>query len=222
MPPRLLLADDATARDALTFAARAAHAGAAGVRLQASGGILALTAAILAPEGLLDQTPTVLGMRIVRADPELECDLVVASLSASDDPRALALPETAIAPAWAGIAPPRSGWNRTGEIPAGTLAERARWGASAVAHAAPTGTGEAAVSRARAQVWGEPDPELGGLPRGMAFAADVLGFLGDGDGDGEVAVATVSDRWTRLALVRGHVLTRTPVAGLTAVRRTGG
>ena len=51
MSPRLLLADPASAADAVTFAGRAARFTDEGVRLQATGGVLAMTAAPLAPRG---------------------------------------------------------------------------------------------------------------------------------------------------------------------------
>ncbi|GAB2508266.1 hypothetical protein GCM10027064_02100 [Microbacterium petrolearium] len=218
MAPRLLLADADSARDALTFAGRAAQAGAEGVRLQGAGGVLAMTSAALAPHGLLDRTPTVLAMRVLAADPELECDLVVAELAATDDPTALALPETAIAPAWAGIAPPRAGWEARGEIAAATLASRAQWGIAAVAERLPQNPGEDAVRAVRGAVWGAPDEELGGLPLGVAFAAFAFGFVG---GE-ERARVMAAGRWTRVTLRRGHVLSRGPaVSGMTQVRPTG-
>jgi len=218
MSPRLRLADADSARDALTFAGRAAQAGADGVRLQGAGGVLAMTAAPLAPQGLLDRTPTVLAMRVLAADPELECDLVVAELAASDEPAALALPDTAIAPAWAGIAPPRAGWEPRGRIAAATLASRAQWGIAAVAERLPQNPGEDAVRAIRGAVWGAPDEELLGLPLGVAFAAFAFGFIG-GEEDARV---TQAGRWTRVTLRRGHVLTRGPaVSGLTPVRATG-
>lgn len=218
MAARLRLADAHSAHDALTFAGRAAQAGADGVRLQGAGGVLAMTAAALAPQGLLDRTPTVLAMRVLAADPELECDLVVTELSPTDDPAALALPDTAIAPAWAGVAPPRSGWQRAGEISAATLASRAQWGIAAVAERLPKDPGEDAVRSIRGAVWGMPDAELADLPLGVAFAAFAFGFIG-GEEDARVMS---SGRWTRVTLRRGHVLTRGPVvSGLTAVRTTG-
>ncbi|WP_261164073.1 hypothetical protein [Microbacterium sp. Marseille-Q6965] len=218
MAPRLLLADADSARDALTFAGRAAQAGAEGVRLQGAGGVLAMTSAALAPRGLLDRTPTVLAMRVLAADPELECDLVVAELAATDEPSALALPDTAIAPAWAGIAPPRGGWEPRGEIAAATLAGRAQWGIAAVAERLPQNPGEDVVRAVRGSVWSTPDDDLGGLPLGVAFAAFTFGFIG---GE-EQARVTVSGRWTRVTLRRGHVLSRGPAAsGLTDVRPTG-
>lgn len=218
MPHDLLLNDPETAKDVLTFVGRARRVSDEGVRLQADRGVLALTTAALAPHGLFDQTPTVLAMRIVRVDPELACDLVVDALDATDDPRALRLPETALSPAWAGVAPPRGGWESIGSLPASSIAQRAQWGISAVAHGATPGAGEEAVRALRAAIWGEADEELAGLPRGIAFAADALGFI---SGEEQVPL-TRSGRWTRLAFRRGHVLARGPVAsGLTAVRGTG-
>ncbi|MPT13866.1 MAG: hypothetical protein E2601_02985 [Microbacterium sp.] len=218
MTPQLLLADPDTAKDVLTFTGRAARVSDEGMRLQAHQGVLALTTAVLAPQGLFDQTPTILGMRIVRADPELECDLVIDALRSTDDPQRLALPETALSPAWAGVAPPRQGWALESTLPASVIAQRAQWGISAVAHGAGPGSGEEAVRALRAAIWGEPDDDLGGLPRGVAFAADALGFI---SGEEDVPV-TRSGRWTRLAFRRGHVLARGPVAsGLTGVRATG-
>lgn len=218
VPLPLVLADSDTARDVLTFVGRATHATDEGVRLQGAQGVLALTAAALAPNGLFDATPTILAMRIVHADPELECDIVVDSLTAADDDRMLTLPEMGLSPAWAGVSPPRDGWSYQGGIAAATLAERAQWGISAVARGAGTGSGEEAVRALRAAIWGEPDEDLRGLPRGVAFAAHVFGFIA---GEEEARVST-SGRWTRVSLSRGHVLSRGPAAmGLTAVRDTG-
>ncbi|REJ04730.1 hypothetical protein DY023_12460 [Microbacterium bovistercoris] len=218
VPPRLVLADAHTAQDVLTFLGRSRAISDDGVRLQAANGVLALTAAALAPQGLFDRTPTVLAMRIVHADPELECDLVVDDLSDTDDDRMLQLPDTSRSPAWAGVAPPRGGWQPVGSLEAATITERSQWGMSAVARGAGTQSGEEVVRGIRASVWGEPDDDLLGLPRGVAFAAQAFGFLA---GEERVPV-TVSGRWTRLAFRRGHVLSRGPaVTGLTDVRATG-
>jgi hypothetical protein len=218
MPHHLVLADSDTAKDVLTFVGRAARIGDEGVRLQGARGVLALSTAALAPHGLFDQTPTVLAMRIVHADPELECDIVVDRLSTTDDPQRLELPETGLSPAWAGVAPPRGDWVASTSLPASVIANRAQWGISAVARGATPGAGEEAVRALRAAIWGDPDDDLGGLPRGIAFAADAMGFI---SGEEQVPVSR-SGRWTRLAFRRGHVLARGPVAsGLTGVRDTG-
>lgn len=218
MHPRLVLADADTARDVITFLGRSRLISDDGVRLQGAQGVLALTAAALAPEGLFDRTPTVLAMRVVHADPELQCDIVVDELTLAEDERMLTLPETARSPAWAGVAPPRGGWERRDVLESAMIAQRAQWGISAVARGVSPGSGEEAVRSLRAAIWGEPDEDLAGLPRGVAFAAHAFGFI---SGEERVSVTT-SGRWTRLAFRRGHVLSRGPmVTGLTAVRTTG-
>ncbi|KIC56112.1 hypothetical protein [Microbacterium hominis] len=220
MSAQLLFPDPSTASDVLTFADRAARLGDGAVRLRAVQGTLGLTSAPLAPQTLLESTPTVLGMRFVRVDPELECDLVVdaASLAIGDDERSVLLPDSAVSAPWAGVSPPRGGWTQASSVDAATLASRAQWGIAAVAEAVPASAGEDVVRLVRAQVWGEPDAELADLPRGVAFAAFALGFVAGA----ETAVVRRSGPWTRITLQRGHVLTRTRVhTGLTEVRATG-
>lgn len=221
MSARLLFADAHAAADALTFAGRCARLGDGAVRLQAAGGALAMTAAPLAPRGLMDATPTVLVMRAHSVDAELSCDLVVEASAlrpAGDDSTAVVLPDSALSPAWAGISPPRSGWVGGDGIAASELAARAQGGIAAVAEALPADPGEDVVRSVRARVWGEPDSALGHLPRGAAFAAFAMGFVvGE-----ETARVYRSGQWTRLTLNRGHVLVRGPVrAGMTPVRTTG-
>jgi len=221
MTPRLVFADAAAAADALTFARRAARLGdGTAIRLQGGGGVLAMTAAALAPRGLLDPSPTVLGLRTAPVDPELVCDLVVeaALLVPGEDAASLALPATGLSVGWAGVAPPRGGWEPTGEVAASAIATAAQRGMAEVARDSPASTSEEALRTARARVWGAPEDSLAGLPLGAAFAAFVLGFV---SGE-ESARLFTADRWTRLTLTRGHVLVRGPArSGLTPVRSTG-
>lgn len=221
MPSRLLFADPLAAADAVTFARRAALLGDGLVRLRAEAGVLALTSAPLAPASLLDETPTVLGMRFLAVDPELVCDLVVEASALEADAEsatAVLLPDTGRSAPWAGISPPRTGWTAAGEIDAATLAVRAQGGIAAVARAVPTDAGEDVVRTVRAAVWGPEDDEIAGLPQGVAFAAFALGFIA---GE-ETAAIRRSGPWTRVSLTRGHVLARSTVrSGLTAVRATG-
>lgn len=221
MPERLLLADADTARDVMTFVGRAARVAGDGVRLQASDGVLRVSAATLVPQSMLDATPTVFGMRIAACDPELVADLVVPgpSLAAdSSDPRAIVLPETALMPSWAGMGAPRSGWEQIGQLDAHALGAIAAAGIAEVAAAVPTDAGEDAVRAVRAAVWGHLDEQLFGAPRGVAFTAEALGFLRD---DEQVPVFRAA-RWTRLSTRRGHVISRGPArVGLTEVRTTG-
>lgn len=220
MSHALLFPDAPTASDVLVFAQRAARLGDGAVRVKAHDGTLVLTAAPLAPRTLIEPTPTILGMRVARVDPELVCDLVVeaSGLAASPDPCALTLPESAVTATWAGVSPPRAGWETVGEVPASALASHAQWGIAAVAEQVPTDAGDDAVHAVRAAVWGAPDDALSSLPRGVAFAAFALGFIG---GE-ETAVVRRQGPWLRLSLARGHVLTRDTVrSGLTTVRITG-
>lgn len=221
MSARLLFPDPQAAADLLTFSSRAVRLGDGTVRVRAQGGVLVTTSAPLAPRGLLDATPTVLGLRVSAIDPELECDLVVEAsglLPAPDDASAVLLPATATSPAWAGVSPPRTGWETVDAVDAAVLAQRAQYGVAAVADALPADAGEDVVRAVRARVWGEADEALGGLPLGTAFAASALGFIAGA----EEAVVRRSGAWTRVTLQRGHVLVRGPVrSGLTAVRATG-
>lgn len=221
MSPRLIFPDAAAAADALTFAGRTARVGDGAVRLSASRGTLTMTSAPFAPRGLFDATPTVLAMRVLPVDPELVCDLVVEAsdlIGADDSAEQLQLPDTALSPAWAGISPPRGGWQQTGSVAASVLAARAQWGIAAVAQALPQDPGEDAVRAVRAAVWGTPDEPLDGLPLGAAFAAFTLGFI-VGEEDAQVRTA---GPWTRISLHRGHVIVRGPArTGMTAVRGTG-
>ena len=219
MPHELRFPDVPTASDALVFAQRAARLGDGAVRLRAQDGLLVMTSAPLAPRTLLDSTPTILGMRIIAVDPEVVCDLVVdaSTLRASGETH-LALPDSAVTAAWAGISPPRAGWEASGETAAATLASRAQWGIAAVAEGVPTDAGDDVVHAVRASIWGAADEDLAGLPLGVAFAAFALGFIA---GE-EQALIRRNGPWTRVSLSRGHVLVRGTVRnGLTAVRTTG-
>ena len=221
MSPRLLLADPHAASDALTFAGRTRALGDGAVRLRAAAGVLVMTSAPLAPRGLFDRTPTVLAMRMLQADPELECDLLVdaSALDREDaSSSALILPESAVSAPWAGVSPPRGSWEARGGLAASVLASRAQYGIAAVADAMPVDPGEDIVREVRAAIWGEPDDALGGLPLGAAFAAFALGFIG-GEEAGRVLI---NGPWTRITLDRGHVVVRGPArVGMTDVRSTG-
>jgi hypothetical protein len=221
MSARLVFPDPLAAADLLTFASRAARLGDGAVRLRATAGTLLMTAAPLAPRDLLDPTPTVLGMRALAIDPELVCDLTVDAASLLPDPDETAqviLPDSAVSATWAGVSPPRGGWDVRGEVDAAVVAARAQAGIAEVAEAVPRDAGEDAVHAVRARVWGSSEPTLAGLPLGAAFAAFALGFI---SGQERAQVREVGP-WRRLSFRRGHVLVRSTVrSGLTAVRSTG-
>ena len=105
---------------------------------------------------------------------------------------------------WAGVAPPRSGWQAVGTVDPSALTAAARAGIEEIAAGAGQGSGSAAVGRLRALVWGRDLDAVPGLPAGAAFAAETLGFLGS---DEPVTLHSAGP-WQRLSSVRGHVLAR--------------
>jgi hypothetical protein len=220
MAPSLVFPDPRAAADLLTFAGRAARLADPAVRLRAASGTMAVSAAPLSPRGFGDDTPTVLAMRFVACDPELVCDLVVdaGALSAGAEPGTIGLPDSGVSAAWAGISPPRSGWDVAGTLSSVALTDVTRRGVADVAAALPDSPGEDLVRTVRGAIWGRTDAALGGVVAGAAFAADALGFLADE----ELVAVYRTGTWTRLTLLRGHVLVRTGnPSGLTAVRSTG-
>jgi hypothetical protein len=107
---------------------------------------------------------------------------------------------------WAGITPPRSGWEIFGQVGADLLAGVAADGEREVADRTATGSSSHDLHRVRAQVWGRTLADApAGLPAGIAFAAHVLGFLVEG----ERGTVHRTGAWSRLTTSRGHVLART-------------
>lgn len=215
---RTLALPDATAlADLRTYLGRADRIDRASVRLVAGDGVLAVYTAVLYPAGLLDDTPTVLGLRTVAVDDDVELDAVVpvASLTerlnrAAETPTGsegllVGVPAEVHTVTWAGVAPPRSGWRPVAQTQAGSLAEVAQAGIVEVAEALPEGAGEALVRRVRSEVWGRPLPGVEHVPTGAAFAAHSLGFLADPN---EQIPVYETGPWTRLSAERGHVLVK--------------
>jgi hypothetical protein len=213
------LVDSLAVADLTVYLARAGRLEDGSVRLIAGSGVLAAYSAILYPHGLLDQSPTVLGLRTFAIEPGVAFDAVVPMRSMLD--RLARLQETieggsdAVAVevrlplevstvTWAGISPPRGGWRPVGETTYGLLDATARAGIDEVAAAVPTGTGEQLVQRVRAEVWGRPIDGLEFVPAGASFAAASLGFLAEG----EPIALYETGPWTRLTTRRGHVLVR--------------
>ncbi|RDV46601.1 hypothetical protein DOE76_00665 [Leifsonia sp. ku-ls] len=215
------LVDTLAVADLQTYLSRAARVEEGSVRLIAGSGVLAVYTAILYPRGLLDETPTVLGLRTFATGAEATFDAVVpirslldrvarvresaeAAGEADGAPVEIRLPLEVSTVTWAGISPPRGGWLAVGETTSELLASTAQAGVAEVAEAVPTGTGEQLVQRVRAEVWGRPIEGLEYIPAGAAFAADSLGFLGD---DTPVTIHETGP-WTRLTTRRGHTLVR--------------
>ncbi|BDZ56240.1 hypothetical protein [Agromyces marinus] len=218
MVQQFTLADSLSLGDLHTYLQRASRVEDGSVRLVAANGILAVYTAILYPRGILDESPTVLGLRTFQLFETDDFDIVVPMRSvierivrargalAEDDesrPVTMTRPPEVNTVTWAGISPPRGGWRPLGEADAATLERAARAGIDEVAAAIPDGTGEQLVQRVRAEVWGRGVDGLEFVPAGAGFAAFSLGFLGD-----DPISLFETGPWTRLSSRRGHVLVR--------------
>src|SRR4051812_25763329 len=186
MSQSFLLQDRLSVGDLTTYLSRASRVEDGSVRLIADAGVLAVYTAILYPRGLLDETPTVLGLRTFALQGDTAFDAVVPSRSlldrlarvesaGGDGPAEIGVPHEVGSVTWAGISPPRGGWHSQGETDAARLELVAHAGIAEIAGAVPTGTGEQLVTRARAEVWGRPIDGLDHVPAGAAFAALSLG-----------------------------------------------
>ena len=218
------LADAQTLDDLQVFLARAARIEEGSVRLIAGSGVLAVYAAVLYPVGLLDESPTVLGLRTIALGPNAdgtadEFDVVVPIRSLLTrlesaqgvrvaDPAVtgsvtISLPMEVNTVTWAAISPPRGGWHPISATNGAVLDAAARAGIDEVAAAIPDAVGEQIVRRVRSEVWARPIPGLEHVPAGAGFAALGLGFLGDD----EVRIFETGP-WTRLSMLRGHILVK--------------
>jgi len=211
------LLDSLALGDLRTYLSRAGRVEDGSVRLIAGGGVLAAYSAVLYPAGLLDESPTVLGLRTF-ALPQLENFDVVVPLgsllvridradaeSTPTEPVTVSLPMQVNSVTWAAISPPRGGWVALDPIQSSRLQAVAREGIHEVAEAIPDGTGEQIVHRVRSEVWGRPIRGAEHLPTGAGFAALTLGFLGEED---ESVPVYETGPWTRLSPKRGHVLVK--------------
>jgi hypothetical protein len=222
MSQALTLVDGLALRDLQVYLSRASRIEEGSVRLVAGGGILAVYVAVIYPAGLLDEVPTVLGLRTFALTDTGPVDAVVPIRSLLERVNRLdremtvaAAPVTMTVPmgvntvTWAAISPPKGGWVSRPSTSTGVLNQVARAGIAEVADAVPTGTGAQLVQKVRAEVWGRDIEGLQDVAAGGAFAALSLGFLGDTEAD-EVRVYE-SGPWTRLTTSRGHVLIKRKV-----------
>ena len=215
------LVDSLSLGDLQVYLGRAGRVEDGSVRLIAGSGVLAVYVAVLYPSGLLDESPTILGLRTFALTDRESFDVVVPvrSLlerlsrlqSAVVDPTApieVSLPMQVNTVTWAAISPPRGGWKSLESFSGALLDGVARAGIAEIATAIPEGTGEQIVHRVRSEVWGRPIEGLEYVPSGAGFAALTLGFLGDGSGAPEVVRIYETGPWTRLSTLRGHVLVK--------------
>jgi hypothetical protein len=217
MSPTITLVDGLALRDLQVYLSRASRIEEGSVRLIAGSGILAVYVAIIYPAGLLDEVPTVLGLRTFALTETTAVDAVVpirsllervnrldAEMTVAASPVTLTVPMGVNTVTWAAISPPKGGWIPRPPTTMGALDTVAREGIAEVAEAVPTGTGAQLVQKVRAEVWGRDIDGLQDVAAGGAFAALSLGFLSENPSE-EVRIFE-SGPWTRLTSPRGHVL----------------
>lgn len=205
------LHDTESVSDLQVYVSRAKRVDENAVRVLATGGVLAVYAAVLYQRGLLDQSPTVLGLRTFAETSGANFDRVVAPGAIAErlarlheGETAVVLPPTGAAAPWAGIAPPRGGWARAGMLSSIDLEVSARRGADAIRDALPENAGDHVVQKLRSSVWSQPISEVSAVPAGAAFAAVSLGFIVQPE---DIPVYE-NGQWLRLSAQRGHVLVR--------------
>lgn len=205
--------DAGSREDFNTFVLRARKVHPLGdIRLQTFDALLVMTVAVLEGSGLMGEG-TVLGMRVVPARSTEPIDATVSFAAVRDrlartdlPPTTFPVPPTTVNAAWAGVSPPRSGWEPAGTLDPAEVDRIAAAGIEAVAAGTPPGAGTHAVKGLRQRVWGQLSETEPPIPAGLAFAAYALGFTRPGE---PVAVARHGDwDWIRLSTSRGHCLAR--------------
>ncbi|MET9696211.1 hypothetical protein ABZY31_04725 [Streptomyces sp. NPDC006529] len=231
MSERLRLADSGEAADLAAFLGRLVHYDrAAAVRLQVGGGALAV----------FGRPPSfdVLAIRTARLaqPPALPLDRTVSAgelLEAIDEAEGSAVvPAAVTGPPWAGVLPPRGGWQQVPGLP-GADAMRAQV-ALAVAEfrsrdeaLPPQHRTRSERDRIGREIWSRTVGETA-LPLRAVHAAQSLGFLrpvrstvpaqsAAPDAPEPVALLA-SGSWLRLRTPYGSVVTRRPGGGLGALR----
>jgi hypothetical protein len=202
--------------DLATFIDRSGLMDNSAVRLVAQGNLVVAWVQVLAPRGLNDTTPTVLGMRGAELAVEAKFDIVVPidSLRARFDNAeetaagfVVTMPLQAPTVRWKIPLPPQVGWETLGKIGAPDLQIVVREGMKIIRRKVPNNAEEHVLRSYRSQVWGTTINGSLGLPAGVALAAETLGFFGD-----KVMDVSVKEPWIRLSSTRGEILAKhTPV-----------
>ncbi|MGW2206235.1 hypothetical protein [Streptomyces sp. NPDC001774] len=208
----LHFADAREAADLAAFLARLIHYDrAAAVRLQAGGGALAV----------FGRPPSfeVLAIRTARLVDDVHLDITVSAgelLEGVEESAGKAVvPDAVTGPPWAGVLPPRGGWEPVAGLPA---AERLR-GAVAAAVAEFRSRDEelpqerrtrAERDRIGREIWSRTVAETG-LPLRAVHAAQSLGFL---PGEAVPVALLASGPWLRLRTPYGSIAVRTTPSSL--------
>ena len=209
MADSLTLQDPEALTDFRIFLERASQCTDGVVRVTSGDSVARVTVCTFSPFGLLDTSPTVLGMRTFADESASRFDAVLSTRGLLDriahlEPGSavLTIPPMRETATWVGVVPPQGEWRELGNIPVSTLNGSALAGIAEVADALPDNPGELVTREVRSLIWGAPLDTNFELPRAVAFTAHMLGFLA-----GTAAVRIYeSERWMRASTPFGHVL----------------
>jgi hypothetical protein len=168
---------------------------------------------VLFPRGLLDQTPTVIGLRVFALETPVQFDCIVPleslihrlQVAGENKVSEITVPAEVASLSWAAVTPPQDGWRRRLGVSSSALSGAAAEGVAKVATTVPEVVGESVLQKVRAEVWGSVIADHKRIPAGAAFAADALGFVTEK----AIAVHTL-DNWLRLSSKAGYVLVKFP------------
>lgn len=217
MKNSFFLADLETAIDLQAYLSRAKRLDPNGlVKLRAYGEILAAYVAPIFAGSIMENGPTVLGLRTCALGESAEVEALVDIQSVLDrlarvidagvwNPKGstIVLPENQRA-AWAGITPPRAGWSELGTISEPELTQIAKDGIAEVADTLPESVGGPIAARIRGEIWGRAIEQNPRVPTGAAFVAAGLGFLTEN----EAVSVFEAENWIRLSSMHGHILAK--------------
>jgi len=213
MSEQLTFSDPKALADLHTFLQRASRVNNSSARVISGERFLQVYVGILVPRGLLDKTPTVLGLRVSALQDPVAVDSIVPieallhrlHRAEEENVTSITLPAEVPSLAWAAITPPRDNWRRRRSVASSDLSGAAQLGIQRVAEAIPGSSGEAIVQKVRSEVWGELVPHTKRIPAGAALAADALGFLKD-----HPLLVHTNGPWLRLTATEGYVLVKMP------------
>ena len=224
----LHLADEGEAADLAAFLGRLIHYDrAAAVRLQASGTALAVFGRPPSFEVLAIRTARLAKPYENGLDVTLDVTVSAGELLESIDESAATLdvPQSVTGPPWAGVLPPRGGWQQVPGLPEldavrAMLSTAVAEFRSRTEELAPEGRTRGELDRIGREIWSREIGETG-LPVRAAHAAQALGFLRPADpgrqvAPGESPLALYSSgAWLRLRTPYGSIVVRR--AGLGAL-----
>jgi hypothetical protein len=208
----LTFANQESISDLDTFIDRSGLLDNSAVRLVAKDSIVVAWVQVLAPRGLNDTTPTVLGMRGAELAAPAKFDIVVpidslrarfANTEKTVEGFVVTMPMQTPTVRWKIPLPPQTGWQPLGKVGASDLQSVVRDGMKIIKRKVPNNAEEHVVRSYRSQVWGTTISNSLGMPAGVALGAETLGFFGD-----KIMSVSVKDPWIRLSASRGDILAK--------------